>query len=51
MHEKNVGKLFLGTHTFQKVPQHVWMGHCWLYLCVNGYLEIVVQFSNLMCKL
>ena len=38
-------------HNCQKVQQHVSMGHCSVYLCVNRHLEIVVHSSNLMCKL
>ena len=30
MHWKNLfGCIFLGTHTVQTLPKHIWMQHCW----------------------
>ena len=50
MRKGNVGKtflghIFLGTPTDQKVSKHVWMGDCWMNLCIkrHGHSSTILQ--------
>lgn len=45
--KKFLEAIFLGTHSIQKVPKHVWIEHCWNFLCINRHVEVALQFCKL----